>query len=253
LEEAAAFFWDFESRVHQETTGDVERVIEEKKGAWEVVVRRRQKLKSVHGGIHRDREFLNVMKLHKMDENTIVITMEPIEKEGERMDAVRNTLKSTAERASEEVDIRFTRRGETATKVEFVTRLEFGKSVSAGATRLSLERHLDEAAEAERYFIDLVPLMEMSMQVGEALGADLVWDGGQLGGAHSRKDRERHVEEVCNENVALREVVKKYPWFVTLLKRARLCEFSSNSSVSTKLECVEEKEARVIGNNLRLG
>jgi hypothetical protein len=78
----------------------------------------------------------------------------------------------------------------------------------------------------------------------------LVWDGGQLGGAHSRKDRERHVEEVCNENVALREVVKKYPWFVTLLKRARLCEFSSNSSMSTKLECVEEKEARVIGNNL---
>jgi hypothetical protein len=92
--------------------------------------------------------------------------------------------------------------------------------------------------------------MEMSKQVGEALGADLVWDGGQLGGAHSRKDKERHVEEVCKENVALREVVKKYPWFVTLLKRARLCELSSNSSVSTKLECVEEKEARVIGNNL---
>jgi hypothetical protein len=35
-----------------------------------------------------------------------------------------------------------------------------------------------------------------------------------------------------------------------LLKRARLCEYNFNSSVSTKLECVEEKEARVIGNNL---
>jgi hypothetical protein len=80
--------------------------------------------------------------------------------------------------ASEEVSIKITKRGEKTTKVEFVTKVELGSSVSAEATRLALERHLDEAAEVERYFIDLVPLMEMSKQVGEALGADLVWDGG---------------------------------------------------------------------------
>jgi hypothetical protein len=273
LEEAAAYFWDFESRVHQETIGDVERVVEEKKGTWEVVVRRRQKLESKQGVKNIDREFWNVMKLHKMDENTIVIIMEPIMENMERSDAVSNTersaaqslsgllrstaqsavsntQRSTAQRASEEVAMMFTKRGEKTTKVEFVTKVELGSSVIVEATRSTLERYLDEAAEAQRYFIDLVPLMEMSKQAGEALGADLVWDGGQLGGAHLRKDRERHVEEVCKENVALREVVKKYPWFVTLLKRARLCEFSSNSSVSTKLVCVEEKEARVIGNNL---
>ena len=78
LEEAAAYFWDFESKVNQETTGDVERVIEEKKGTWEVVVRRKQKLESKQGGFHRVREFWNVMKLHKMDENTIVIIIEPV-------------------------------------------------------------------------------------------------------------------------------------------------------------------------------
>ncbi|GMI48438.1 hypothetical protein TrCOL_g6642 [Triparma columacea] len=261
LEEAAAYFWDFESRVHQETTGDVERVVEEKKGTWEVVVRKRQKLESKQGVKNRDREFWNVMKLHKMDKDTIVIVMEPIKENLEESDALSNTqrstvqrlsglLRSTAQRASEQVAIKFTKRGEKATKVEFVTKVELGSSVSLEAIKLTLERHLDEATEAQRYFIDFVPLIEMSKQVGEAFGADLVWDGGQLGGAHSRKDRERHVEEVCNKNVALREVVKKYPWFVTLLKRARLCELSSNSSVSTKLECVEEKEARVIGNNL---
>ena len=162
-------------------------------------------------------------------------------------DALSNTQGSTAQRASEEVAIMFTKKAEKVTKVEFVTMVVLGSYVRVDATRSTLERHLDEAAEVERYFIDLVTLIEMSQQDGEALGADLVWDGGQLGGAHSRKDRERHVDQVCKENVALREVVKKYPWFVTLLKRARLCEYSSNSSVSTKLECVEEKEARRSG------
>jgi hypothetical protein len=262
LEEAAAYFWDFESRVHQETTGDVERVVKEKKGAWEVVVRRRQKLESKHGGIHSDREFWYVMKLHKVDENIIVVTMEPLINEVKRLTQIGGIIRSltsklstktkttNSRKSTQEVTIRFTKRGENETKVEFVTNVELGKNLSVEATKSTLERHLDEAAEVEHYFIDLVPLKEMSKQVGEALGADLVWDGGQLGGAHLRKDRERHVEEVCNKNVALREVVKKYPWFVTLLKRARLCEFSSNSSQSTKLECVEEKEARVIGKNL---
>ena len=35
-----------------------------------------------------------------------------------------------------------------------------------------------------------------------------------------------------------------------MLKRARLGELSRNKAVKVKLECVEEKEARVIGNNL---
>ena len=107
-----------------------------------------------------------------------------------------------------------------------------------------------QAAEAERYFNNLVKLEEMTKEVGEALGADMVWDGGQLGGQDSRKDREKHMEEMCKESAALREVVKKYPWFVTMLKRARLGELSRNKAVKVKLECVEEKEARVIGNNL---
>ncbi|GMI47646.1 hypothetical protein TrCOL_g5426 [Triparma columacea] len=170
LKEAAAYFWDFESKVNQETTGDVERVIEEKKGTWEVVVRRKQKLESKEGVKNKHREFWNVMKLHKMDENTIVITMEPIMENMERSDAVSNNQTSTARKASEEVAIKFTKRGEKATKVEFVTKVELGSSVSVEATKTTLERHLDEAAEAQRYFIDLIPLKEMSKQIeGKAL------------------------------------------------------------------------------------
>ena len=45
-------------------------------------------------------------------------------------------------------------------------------------------------------------------------------------------------------SLALREVVEKYPWFVTLLKRARLGELAMNNPVSTKLECLEEVRKR---------
>ena len=31
------------------------------------------------------------------------------------------------------------------------------------------------------------------------MGTDMVWDGGKLRGAHSRKDREKHIEEVCKD------------------------------------------------------
>ena len=59
----------------------------------------------------------------------------------------RATLKTriNAQRASEEVSIKITTRGEKATKVEFVTKVELGSSVSVEATKLTLERHLDEA------------------------------------------------------------------------------------------------------------
>mmetsp|Transcript_6163 Transcript_6163/g.12231 ORF Transcript_6163/g.12231 Transcript_6163/m.12231 type:complete len:592 (+) Transcript_6163:1-1776(+) len=90
----------------------------------------------------------------------------------------------------------------------------------------------------------------MTEEVGKALGTDMVWDGGRLGGQHSRNDKLKHIEVVCKESAALREVVKKYPWFLTLLKRARLGELARNRSVSTKLVCIEEKHATAIGNNL---
>ena len=44
--------------------------------------------------------------------------------------------------------------------------------------------------------------------------------------------------------------MKRFPWFVTLLQRALSGEYTFNTSQNTKLECVTEKEARIIGRNL---
>jgi hypothetical protein len=84
LEEAAAFWWDFVSRVHKSTTGDIARQIIERKGDWEIVTRRIQKSEGsisglTHGRGAKAREFLNLMKLEKSDEDTIIIVMDPFE------------------------------------------------------------------------------------------------------------------------------------------------------------------------------
>lgn len=114
----------------------------------------------------------------------------------------------------------------------------------------SLLRHLDEASEMKRYFTDLIPLEEMTSMSGESLGSDMVWDGGQLHQKNSRNERAKHIVDVIEASAALRACKAKYPWLVLLLQRARAGEFSTNYPISTKLECVTEEEARIIGNNL---
>ena len=260
LEDAAAFFWDFESRAHTEVTGDTERSVLKRSSDFTKIVRRRQKLESKHGGMHHERVFLNKMSLHIVDENVIVIAMDPIQDHQEiaatylgneiRKIGSGRFATNAEHQATERVAVRFSRRGEKATKIEFTTELELGRLVSTKATRFCLERHLDEATDIERYFARQVELKDMIEKAGEALGHDMAWDGGQLGGAHSRGDRAKHVEEVIIKSKALSAVRNKYPWIVILMQRAREGALATNHSVSTKLSCVREEEARIIGNNL---
>ena len=248
LEEAAAFFWHFESRAHADVTGDTERSIVETRGDFFKVVQRRQKLGSKHGGIHHEREFFNEMSLHKINEDTIVILMEPMHDLA--VSRIRRKQRHEAEIAKERVAARFTRKGEKTTKIEYVTELELGIFVSKLATRFCLERHLDEATEIERFFVFQADLEHMTEKIGEALGHDMVWDGGRLGGHHSRNERTKHVEEVITKSKALSAIRVKYPWIVILMQRATEGALAANYSISTKLECLGEEEARIIGNNL---
>ena len=251
FENTVSFFWDFESRAHADVTGDVERRVLETRGNLTKVVLRRQKLDSKHGGKHHEREFVNEMSLHTINDDTIVIVLEPKQSEKNARE-----LKSTkglvhgVEHAEEKVVVRFSRRREMSTKIEFVIELELGMFVSRKATKLCLERHLDEAADIQRYFAHKVQLQDMTEKAGEVLGHDMAWNGGQLGGQHSRGNRAKHVEEVIVKSKALSAVREKYPWIVTLMQRAREGALAINNPVATKLECLSKSEARIIGNNL---
>ena len=260
LEEAAAFFWDYDSGHFRTVSGDVERKVKERPAHWEAVVWKKSKLQSKHGGSHRLREFWNSMTLHKVDNDTFVITLEPLKKRTEGFSRIgvlstsrllaRGSSKKEALTATETVSIRITRVGTFESKVEYVIALDVGKGVSEAATRMALEKQLAVGSDVGRYFARLTKLEDMTASDGNIIGGDMVWNGSHLGGQISRKNKKQFVDEMCKESAALREVVERYPWFVTLLKRARLGELAINASISTKLDVIDEKDARVIGNNL---
>ena len=250
LEETAAFFWDFESFIHKKMSGDIERSIEKRNRDWEITTRRRQNTDTKsRGRATQVREFRGNMNLHKPNDVTIIITTDPITETKIRRGGISGI--TIIHEAKEEAAIRLTKRSKNETLVEFVTRLDFGKRVKDQAVRLGIRRHLDEAGQVQQILMHEIKSQDMTKESGEVLGADLVWDGGHIiGGKHLRKDKNLHIENVCKESAALREVVKKYPWFVTLLKKARLGNFAFKKTMHTKLTCVEENEAMVIGSNL---
>mmetsp|Transcript_10792 Transcript_10792/g.22152 ORF Transcript_10792/g.22152 Transcript_10792/m.22152 type:complete len:1934 (-) Transcript_10792:39-5840(-) len=281
LEEAVAFVWDFASCVHLSNSGDRERIVldsgendgkvedgdkgeekdstgeenesEEDKfgkeedsegGDLESVVWRRQKIESKHGAMHRERGFKNVMRVRRVSKDTIIITMDPLAFSKEEKAKFKGHV------SQERTAVRFTKISDTETRVEYVTILNLGRNVGKKATEYSLHRHLDEAAEMGRYFTSLVRLEEMNSKTGEAVGLDMVWTGGELVGRHSRNERIKHVKDVVKASRALHKVCEKYPWLVVFLQRACTGDFAVNHPLSTKLVCVTEREARILGNNM---
>lgn len=115
LEEVAAFFFDFQSRILSESTGDIERVIESD-GQWKKTIRRRQHVTSKRRAM-REREFTNIMSLDRIDENTIIIKLDV----GINIESLASGSKTTttANRCQEIAIFRFTRVREKETKVRF--------------------------------------------------------------------------------------------------------------------------------------
>lgn len=79
IEDVAAYFWHFESRIQEEISGDIQRIVEERRGEWELIVKRIQMVEIKHGGRHDARKFRSILRLHKPSSSTIEITVDPVE------------------------------------------------------------------------------------------------------------------------------------------------------------------------------
>ena len=264
LEMVAAFFWDFDGVAARELVGDNEREIEERVGEWEMIVSKKQTILSAHrknSSHRRIRETENVMKLYKIDRDTVVIQMKPKEGEsegrrkslGEKLERVSQFLRGgatsektesnkrvSAKKATETVTIRLKRRKgmfKNETEVEFVTMIDLGIRVSQKATILALYRLLYEAVSCQRFFAKDLSLEDMTKRAGETLGACMVWDGTNIrlrrfGANRPRRIRKNEklkmVNSICKESKALREIIEVYPSFEIILLRARLGEINRN-------------------------
>ena len=176
LEEVAAFFWDFDSQASIDISGDVERLtLEEEKGEFEKVVRRRQNIMVGTTTIRERHEFVYRMSLHVIGDNQIIIIAETV--------ADRVEESKDYERGSESFAIKLLRQGDLETKVEFVT--EIGFSEEAGRSNLSkaalrnlqsmIERQLEELTTAKMFFEYRVEAADMTEKDGELLGNNMIW------------------------------------------------------------------------------
>ncbi|GMI02548.1 hypothetical protein TrVE_jg10594 [Triparma verrucosa] len=253
IEEVAAFLWDFDSRANMQISGDIERrVLRDSvdNNFFKRVVMRRKRLKSSHHGQHSIRRFTNRMTLHKLDADTFVLLLTPIDD---------NTLKKDPRRKSSAVDLnalvvkgraeevfRLKKTGRRRlTKVDFALNLETGhnRSVSRRATKVAVEQLLGEVAEIAIYFEMLKPLEDYDAKCGEDLGHALLWKA-----SSSRKRLERL--EVMMKGKALAAFAEKYPWYPLFMKQVVSGKLSLGKPIKTKLVCLTDLEAKQIGKNL---
>ena len=245
IEEVAAFLLDFESRANTAATGDIERVVLKKRGDFQKTVRRMQILKCKND-TSEEFKFLNTMCLDVIDDNTVVILMEPEERRGSVSALEASVL------ARESITVRLTRRHERETKIEFITDIELGSSRRKGITKTWLMKRLQEISEMQQYFAYRIDVDFATERLGEVLGHDIV-QGRYYSGTKVRNaklERAKHVGEVIRRSKALNTVCARYPWMVILIQRVREGAVAANHPVHIKLNRIEEKEARVIGNNL---
>ena len=250
LDETTAFFWDFQSRASSDFTGNIQRLVLQKRDEFNIVVQRIQTLESKHGGKHRNREFINDMTLHVVNEDRNVIVMEPVDaREGGSESAEHYTQDST-QQAKERIIVRFTRIGDKVTLVDFVSEIDLGLFVSSKATRAFVEKRLDELAIVNRFFTYQAKQEDVTAKDGEALGHYLFWAGRLLPVQNSRSKRREKVRELLNKSKAMNAVKQKYPWISILIEKAREGAFAANKPIATSLSCLTEEEALVIGKNM---
>ncbi|GMH81209.1 hypothetical protein TL16_g08858 [Triparma laevis f. inornata] len=271
LEEIASFFWTFDSRAYIAINGNEGRKVTSKKSAFKKSILKYRVIGS--GGEKKLRQakriFYNEMTFNWIDQNTVIIALEPIDVDDElirqqntkkdgngptigqqRRMSVSEKIKSSFVgddrlfvKGREKTAIRLTRVGERRTTVEFVTELELGSSLQTKLVREVLEKSLNELGEIQIYFQLEKGLKHMDIDNGRILGHAIMW-------RKAKVNKIAHMLRILSESQAMDELVKQYDWMPLFFMELRKGKLGLNSSVGVKLACVTEKDAKQIGKNM---
>jgi len=133
------------------------------------------------------------------------------------------------------------------TKIEYFIRPSYGgwHDLSRWAVERSLRLSLIDVTKAQEYFLEQRGVDDYDVEDGKALGVRLMHPGGEGG-----KKPWRKVGEVVQKHRGLRELENEFGWLSSFLEEVIKGQLHMNKSVRTKLECLDEAEARKIGRNL---
>ena len=184
LEDAAAYLFDYRSRANR-AFGDFKRtaVKQKKNGEFELLVSRSVMLEGTYWNSQQECMFSSVMKLHRIDADTIVILTDPAKPKGERKSRKifsfrLSTLGKTE--GFERIAVRLVRISAMETRVEVVTELDFGMPIGRAIAKKEVKRELGGYKVMSRYFLNLLSgdmLHNLNEKDGITLGK-LLFEGG---------------------------------------------------------------------------
>ena len=250
LEDAAAYLFDYRSRANR-AFGDFKRTAvsqkEKEKGNFELLISRSVMLEGTYWNSQQECMFSSVMKLHRIDVDTIVILTDTARPKGERKSRKIFSFRlSTLGKTDgfERAAVRLVRISAMETRVEVVTELDFGMPVGRVIAKNEIKRELGGYKAMTSYFLNLLSgdrLHEVNEKDGIALGA-LIYEGGR-----------DIVKETISNCAVLNSLQGEFPWFEVMIEEVLRNKLRpAAQAIDTKAECLSMAEARKIGGSLAI-
>jgi len=232
-EEVLAFMWDTTSRSARRED-DLEKSVEEQVNEHNMLVYNNKRSHKIIA----DRDFLGRAVWKKKEGGGFVLVTSPEESEARPLtdNVVRGKNPSAA---------RIKRKNDKETTLEYLFQIGFGGSLPTWLTNSYVGSSACYVTEIQEYFQELRKMEDYDADDGKALGVRLMHPGGAKG-----KKPWRKVRGVVEKHRSLKKLSLEYDWLVGFLEEVVRGRWVTSESLSTKLECLSEKEARKIGRNL---
>jgi len=231
-EEVLAFLWDTMRRSARRED-DLEKGVEEQVNRHNMLVYNKKRTPKIIA----DRDFLGRVVWKKEGEGFVLVTC-PEKSEARPITGgvVRGKYPST---------MKIKRKNDKETTLEYVIQIDFGGSLRTWLTNAYVGLNLRRVTAIQEYFLELRKMEDYDADDGKVLGVRLMHPGGENG-----KKPWQKVRDVVEKHRSLEKLSVEFDWLVGFLEEVVRGKWVTSGSVSTKLECLSEKEARKIGRSL---
>ena len=259
LEDVAAYLFDFDSRASSQEFGDLKRTIVERRGNLELLVSRELHVDDKFRGFKQLCEFVNILKLHVVDADTIALTLDPQKGTEEADDDVQNLRRgrgstvaafvsfrtsATKVKGIESRTVRLSRISPMMTKIELVTEIEFAVPLGREPVKGNLAKQVAGHEAMQGYFLNLVSihLSELGNKDGSVL-AEHIYRRGRMGGT---------VKETIGKCKVLKSVLDEFPWFDAMIEEILKNKLRTLQDTTANASSLTISEARKIGQGLAI-
>ena len=230
--EVMAFLWDPMRRLAR-SEDDLEKSVEKQANGHSMLGYTKKKTPKIIA----DRDFLNRVVWKKEGEGFVFVSS------SEESEA--RLITDGVMRAKYPSAMRIKRKNDKETTLEYVIHPDAGGRVPSFIMNRYLVSNLSYMTEIQEYFLELRKMEDYDADDGKVLGVRLMHPGGDKGKKPFQK-----VRDVVGRHSGLHQLSIEYDWLVGFLEEIVRGRWVMAASVSTKLECLSEKEARKIGRSL---